>query len=227
MRDRSLVPIACGANINFDRLRFVAERAEVGEQREAILVVTIPEQPGSFRKFCAAIGPRHRTEFNDRIADPDVAHVFVGPELHARAETARIMRRLERHGFEMPDLSRNEMVKLHGHHLVGGHAAPASNDLLYRFEVPERPGALLRFLDAMRSDWNISLFRYRNHDFDYGRVLVGIQVPPGEVAAFRHFVTRVAHPFADETGNPAYRLFLAWHLAWRQQFPLFLSGSSR
>jgi threonine dehydratase len=207
-RDQSLVAIACGANINFDRLRFVAERAEVGEQREAILAVTIPERPGSFRKFCAAIGPRNITEFNYRIADPEVAHVFVGLEVPNRAETTRIIRRLERSGFDTLDLSDNEMAKLHGRHLVGGHASLASHELLYRFEFPERPGALLRFLHAMRSDWNISLFHYRNHGADYGRVLVGMQVPPKEMAEFRRFLARVGYRWVDETRNPAYRLFL-------------------
>lgn len=207
-RNQSLVAIACGANINFDRLRFVAERAEVGEQREAILAVTIPERPGSFRKFCAAIGPRNITEFNYRIADPDEAHVFVGLEVQDRAETGTIIRRLRQHGFETLDLSHNEMAKLHGRHLVGGHAALASHELLYRFEFPERPGALLRFLHAMRSDWNISLFHYRNHGADYGRVLVGMQVPPDEMAAFHRFLAKVGYSWVDETKNPAYRLFL-------------------
>ncbi|MFN8653167.1 MAG: threonine ammonia-lyase, biosynthetic [Gemmatimonadales bacterium] len=208
VRNQSLVAIACGANINFDRLRFVAERAEVGEQREAILAVTIPERPGSFRKFCAAIGPRNITEFNYRIADPDQAHVFVGLEVQGRAETRSIIGNLERHGFATLDLSDNEMAKLHGRHLVGGHAALASHELLYRFEFPERPGALLRFLDAMRSDWNISLFHYRNHGADYGRVLVGMQVPGDEMRAFRRFLSRVGYPWVEETKNPAYRLFL-------------------
>jgi threonine dehydratase len=207
-RGKSLVAIACGANINFDRLRFVAERAEVGEQREAILAVTIPERPGSFRRFCAAIGPRSITEFNYRMADPDIAHVFVGLEVQDRRETGRLVRALTRKGFKALDLSNNEMAKLHGRHLVGGHAPLASHELLYRFEFPERPGALLRFLHAMRSDWNISLFHYRNHGADYGRVLVGMQVPPGEMGAFRRFLARVGYRWVDETRNPAYRLFL-------------------
>jgi threonine dehydratase len=206
---RSLVAIACGANINFDRLRFVAERAEVGEQREAILAVTIPERPGSFRRFCAAIGPRNITEFNYRIADPELAHVFVGLQVQDRRETARIIQALTRNGFRALDLSRNEMAKLHVRHLVGGHAQLASNELLYRFEFPERPGALLRFLHAMRSDWNISLFHYRNHGADYGRVLVGVQVPPTEMPEFRRFLAKVGYRWIDESGNPAYRLFLA------------------
>jgi threonine dehydratase len=208
VRGRLLVAIASGANINFDRLRFVAERAETGEQREALLAVTIPERPGSFRRFCAAIGPRSVTEFNYRMADPDRAHVFVGIEVDDRREAGRIRRSLERSGFPALDLSDNEMAKLHVRHLVGGHAALASDEQLYRFEFPERPGALLRFLTAMRSDWNISLFHYRNHGADHGRVLVGIQVPPREQAAFRRFLTRVGYPWVEETGNPAYRLFL-------------------
>jgi threonine dehydratase len=207
-RGRSLVAIACGANINFDRLRFVAERAEVGEQREAILAVTIPERPGSFRRFCAAIGPRNITEFNYRMSDPDQAQVFAGLQVRDHGETGRILRALRRAGFRALDLSDNEMAKLHVRHLVGGHAPLASHELLYRFEFPERPGALLRFLHAMRSDWNISLFHYRNHGADYGRVLVGMQVRPAEMGSFRRFLARVGYRWVDETKNPAYRLFL-------------------
>jgi threonine dehydratase len=206
--NRELVAIASGANINFDRLRFVAERAEMGEQREAILAVTIPERPGSFKKFCTTIGPRSITEFNYRMADPDIARVFVGLEVEDRAETVRIIRALERRGFRTLDLSGNEMAKLHVRHLVGGHAPLASHELLYRFEFPERPGALMKFLNSMRSDWNISLFHYRNHGADYGRVLVGMQVPPGEMRAFRRFLDTLGYPCVAETGNPAYRLFL-------------------
>ncbi len=207
-RGRHLVAIASGANTNFDRLRFFAERAEMGEHREAILAVTIPEHPGSFRRFCAAIGPRGITEFNYRMADPERARVFVGLQVDDRRETSRIRRTLGRYGFPTLDLSDDETAKLHLRHLVGGHAALASHELLYRFEFPERPGALLRFLTAMRSDWNISLFHYRNHGADYGRVLVGIQVPPREMAAFRRFLKRVGYLWVDETGNPAYRMFL-------------------
>jgi threonine dehydratase len=207
-RDRSLVAIACGANTNFDRLRFIAERAEMGEQREALLAVTIPERPGSFRKFCAAIGPRNITEFNYRMADPERAQVFVGLAIEDRAETARVVARLRDRGLHTLDLSGNEMAKLHVRHLVGGHAALASHELLHRFEFPERPGALMRFLEAMGSDWNISLFHYRNHGADYGRVLVGMQVPPGEMRAFRRFLRGLGYPWVDESRNPAYRLFL-------------------
>jgi len=208
LRDRKLIAIACGANTNFDRLRFVAERAEVGEHRETILAVTIPERPGSFKKFCATLGSRNITEFNYRMADPDEAHVFVGVEVHDRGETAKLVRTLRRHGLKTLDLSDNEMAKLHVRHLVGGHSARADNELLYRFEFPERPGALMRFLSSMRSDWNISLFHYRNHGADYGRVLVGMQVPPREMRAFRAFLQKLGYPYVDESRNPAYRLFL-------------------
>jgi threonine dehydratase len=205
---RTLVAVASGANTNFDRLRFIAEEAEVGEHREAILAVTIPERPGSFRKFCATLGARSVTEFNYRIADSSDAHVFVGVEVQGREETARIVRNLRRHGLRTLDLSDNEMAKTHVRHMVGGRAPFARNELLYRFEFPERPGALMRFLDSMRSDWNISLFHYRNQGADYGRVLVGIQVPRQEFAAFRRFLKALGYPYAEETRNPAYKLFL-------------------
>ena len=208
IRGESLVAIACGANTNFDRLRFVAERAEVGEHREAILAVTIPEKPGSFKRFCATLGARNITEFNYRIADPKAAHVFVGVQVTGTDETAKIVRTLTRHGLKTLDLSENEMAKLHVRHLVGGHAAIAKDELLYRFEFPERPGALMRFLDNMRTDWNISLFHYRNHGADYGRVLVGMQVPKKEMAAFRRFLDELGYPYVDESSNPAYKLFL-------------------
>jgi len=205
---KTLVAVACGANMNFNRLRFVAERAEVGERRESILAVTIPERPGSFRRFCATIGPRNITEFNYRMADADEAHVFVGLGVSSREETAGIVRSLQRHGFRTLDLSDNEMAKLHVRHLVGGHAPLARDEMVYRFEFPERPGALLRFLSRMRTDWNISLFHYRNHGADYGRVLVGMQVPANEMPEFRRFLDALGYPWVDENRNPAYRLFL-------------------
>jgi threonine dehydratase len=207
-KDRTLVAVASGANTNFDRLRFIAEEAELGEQREAILAVTIPERPGSFRKFCATLGARNVTEFNYRIADSNDAHVFVGVEVRSREETGRIVRNLRRHGLRTLDLSDNEMAKTHVRHMVGGRAPFARNELLYRFEFPERPGALMRFLESMRGDWNISLFHYRNQGADYGRVLVGMQVPPKELNQFRVFLRKLGYPYADETGNPAYKLFL-------------------
>ena len=207
-RGKTLVAVASGANTNFDRLRFIAEEAELGEHREAVLAVTIPERPGSFKAFCATLGAKNITEFNYRIADSRDAHIFVGIEVEGRPETARIVRNLRRRGLTTLDLSDNEMAKWHVRHMVGGRAPFAAHELLYRFEFPERPGALMRFLQNMRSDWNISLFHYRNHGADYGRVLVGIQVPPRELKVFRLFLKRLGYPCAEETRNPAYRLFL-------------------
>jgi threonine dehydratase len=216
VRGKKLVAVASGANTNFDRLRFVAERAEVGEHREAILAVTIPERPGSFKKFCATLGARNITEFNYRFAHASEAHVFVGVEVHNRDETARIVKVLAREGLKTLDLSDDEMAKLHVRHMVGGHAPEgirkgvrgAPDELLYRFEFPERPGALMRFLSAMRTDWNISLFHYRNQGSDYGRVLVGMQVPAGDMRQFHRFLETLGYPCVDETRNPAYRMFL-------------------
>ena len=205
---RTYVAIACGANMNFDRLRFVAERAELGEEREAILAVTIPERPGSFREFCGLIGKRSITEFNYRYADARVAHLFVGLEVANRRETERLLAELARRRIDAYDLSDNEMAKLHVRHLVGGHAPAAEHEILYRFEFPERPGALMKFLDSMSAGWNISLFHYRNHGADYGRVLVGMQVPPSDKAGFRAFLDGLGYDYVEETGNPAYRMFL-------------------
>jgi threonine dehydratase len=207
-KNKTLVAVASGANTNFDRLRFIAEEAELGEHREALLAVTIPERPGSFRTFCRLLGARNVTEFNYRIAEGREAHIFVGVAVQGREETTRIVRNLRRHGLTTLDLSDNEMAKLHTRHMVGGRAPFARNELLYRFEFPERPGALMRFLDNMRSDWNISLFHYRNQGADYGRVLVGMQVPRGELGQFRAFLKKLGYPYADETRNPAYKLFL-------------------
>ena len=208
VRDRHLVAIASGANMNFDRLRFVAERAELGEKREAILAVSIPERPGSFKTFCSLIGGRVITEFNYRYADPKVAHVFVGIQVHDRAEVERLVQTLEQHELPVLDLTDNEMAKLHIRHLVGGRAPQARHEVVYRFEFPERPGALMRFLNSMSHDWNISLFHYRNHGADYGRVLVGIQVPPEEKAEFQRFLDGLGYRYWNEARNPAYKLFL-------------------
>src|SRR5450755_151205 len=202
------VAITCGANMNFDRLRFVAERAEVGEEREALFAVTIPEERGSFRRFCELIGPRAVTEFNYRIADAAVAHVFVGVATVDRAESALLAREFEGHGFATLDLTDDELAKAHLRHMVGGRSALAHDERLYRFVFPERPGALMRFLSSMPAGWNISLFHYRNQGADYGRILVGIQVPPADKKAFAGFLDTLAYPCVDETGNPAYRLFL-------------------
>jgi threonine dehydratase len=208
LRDKNLVAVASGANMNFDRLRFVAERAELGEQREAVLAVTIPEQPGSFRKFCHLLGNRSITEFNYRYADARKAHIFVGVSIQNRAEAARLIELLEHHQLPAADLTDNEMAKTHIRYMVGGHAPQAENEVLYRFIFPERPGALLDFLSRLRSDWNISLFHYRNHGADFGRVLVGMQVPPGDQASFAECLRQLGYEYTEETHNPAYRLFL-------------------
>ena len=204
----NLVAILSGANANFDNLRFVAEQAELGEKREAILAVTIPERPGSFKAFCELIGHRAITEFNYRLADPDRAHIFVGLQMADRSELEPLLGRLRAEGLEAQDLSDNDMAKLHVRHLVGGRAPTATHERVYRFEFPERPGALLRFLEHMSRGWNISLFHYRNHGADYGRVLAGIQVPPQDQAAFQAFLNGLGYQFVDEGDNPAYRLFL-------------------
>jgi threonine dehydratase len=206
--DRTLAAIACGANMNFDRLRFVAEQAEVGEQREAVLAVTIPERAGSFKRFIRLIGHRNVTEFNYRYADRAKAHVFVGLQIEGREETRRLLRRLHEAGLEARDFSDNEMAKTHVRHMVGGRAPGVAHEVLYRFEFPERPGALMKFLDSMSHDWNISLFHYRNHGADFGRVLVGMQVPPASRTAFRRSLRELGYPHWDETDNPAFRLFL-------------------
>ena len=208
IKNKTLVAIASGANMNFDRLRHVAERAELGEQREAVLAVTIPEKPGSFKAFCALIGTLSITEFNYRYADSGAAHVFVGVQVRNRGETEKLLALLERKGLKPVNMSDNEMAKLHVRHMVGGHAPQAKNETLYRFEFPERPGALVKFLDSMGQNWNISLFHYRNHGADYGRVLVGIQVPPQDKAAFKESLKRLGYPYVDESKNPAYKLFL-------------------
>ena len=208
VRDRTFVAIACGANMNFDRLRFVAERAELGEEREAVLAVTIPEEPGSFRAFCRLLGKRSITEFNYRYADPKVAHLFVGIEVANRRETDQLLTELRRQRIQAYNFSDNEMAKLHVRYLVGGHAPAAKNEILYRFEFPERPGALMKFLNSMSRGWNISLFHYRNHGADYGRVLVGMQVPPSDKGKFRGFLDRLGYDCVEETGNPAYKMFL-------------------
>ncbi len=202
------VAITCGANMNFDRLRFVAERAEVGEEREALFAVTIPEERGSFRRFCSLIGPRAVTEFNYRIAGADVAHVFVGIATVDRAESARLAQHFGSHGFPALDLTGDELAKEHVRHMVGGRSTLARDERLYRFVFPERPGALMRFLSSMPTGWNISLFHYRNQGADHGRILVGIQVPAADDAAFSRFLASLDYPCAEETGNPAYRLFL-------------------
>ncbi len=206
---KTLVALACGANMNFDRLRHVSERSEIGEQREALLAVTIPERPGSFKAFCTDLGKRSVTEFNYRYAGPGEAHIFVGVQVRNREEVAGLVRRLNRRGYATLDLSGDELAKLHLRHLVGGRAPGLADERLVRFEFPERPGALMNFLQHMPPDWNISLFHYRNHGTDVGRVLAGIQVPYGERRGFRAFLKDLHYPCWDETDHPAYSLFLS------------------
>jgi threonine dehydratase len=194
--------------MNFDRLRFVSERAEIGEQREAVFAVTIPEEKGSFRRFCETVGARNVTEFNYRIADARQAHVFVGIQIQRRDDAIDIASGLRAAGFATLDLTDDELAKLHIRHLVGGHSPLARDELLYRFEFPERPGALMKFLSSMSPNWNISLFHYRNHGADYGRILVGIQVPADEKQDFRNFLSGLGYAHQDESQHPAYRLFL-------------------
>ncbi|XZG70648.1 threonine ammonia-lyase, biosynthetic [Chitinibacteraceae bacterium HSL-7] len=212
LQDKTLVAIASGANMNFDRLRYVAEQAEMGEGREAILAVTIPERPGAFRTFCSLIGARSVTEFNYRYGDDSVAHVFVGLSIQSRHEVVDLIEKLAEHQLAAIDLTDNELAKIHIRHLVGGHAPQARHERLVRFEFPERPGALLDFLNGMASAWNISLFHYRNHGADYGRVLVGIQVPPEDDAAFTDFLAKLGYPHWLESDNPAYQLFLGGNI---------------
>jgi threonine dehydratase len=213
LKGRTLVAVTCGANMNFDRLRFVAERAEFGEQREALFAVTIPEERGSFRRFCELIGPpgaapRQVTEFNYRISDERQAHVFVGITIARRDEAEKIARHFERHGFPTVNLTGDELAKEHVRHMVGGRSELAHDERLYRFQFPERPGALMRFLSSMHPDWNISLFHYRNQGADYGRVLVGLQVPGTDARQLDAFLDGLGYAYAEETDNPVYRLFL-------------------
>ncbi len=212
LKDKNLIAVTSGANMNFDRLRFVAERAEVGEQREAIIAVTLPEKPGAYKKFLALIGNRNITEFNYRYHTASEAHVFAGIQVVDRKEAVKLVESLQKHGYATLDLSDDEMAKNHVRHMVGGHAPAVCDqgvrELLYRFEFPERPGALMNFLTQMSAGWNISLFHYRNHGADYGRVLVGMQVPPGEMPAFTEFLKNLGYAHWDESENPAYKLFL-------------------
>jgi threonine dehydratase len=212
-RGQTYAAILCGANMSVDRLRFVAERAEVGEEREALFAVTIPEERGSFKRFCALIGdlpggPRNVTEFNYRMNDSAKAHVFVGLTTQGKGESARIANHFSQHGFEALDLTHDELAKEHIRHMVGGHSALSQDERLMRFEFPERPGALMKFLSLMRPGWNISLFHYRNQGADYGRILVGLQVPAKDGKVFDKFLATLGFPFVEETLNPVYRLFL-------------------
>ena len=208
IQNETLIAIACGANMNFDRLRFVSERAELGERREAVFAVTIPEKPGSLRKFCKTLGNRSISEFNYRIANEQQAHIFVGVKVKNRADAKDIARNFEQSGFETLDLTDDELSKMHVRHMVGGKSTLAHDELLYRFEFPERPGALTNFVSAMSPNWNISLFHYRNHGADYGRIVVGMQVPKAEMTQWTAFLETLGYRYWDESDNPAYKLFL-------------------
>jgi threonine dehydratase len=206
--EQTLIAVACGANMNFDRLRFVAERAEFGERREAIFAVTIPEQPGSLRRFCECLGKRNLTEFSYRIADEKEAHIFIGVQIQNRADAVKIPASFEDCGFKTLDLTDDELTKLHVRHMVGGRSMLADHELFYRFEFPERPGALMKFVGSMSPNWNISVFHYRNNGADYGRIVVGIQVPPDEMQEWQAFLDTLGYQYGDESHNPAYKLFL-------------------
>ncbi len=207
---KTLVAISSGANTNFDRLRYISERTEVGERREALFAVTIPEQPGSYLTFCSLLGKRSITEFNYRFSTSEHAHIFVGlqvsPEKNDRAD---IFAKLSNKGYHVVDMTDNEVAKLHIRHMVGGHAPQAGDEIIYRFEFPERPGALLKFLTKLAGRWNISMFHYRNHGAAYGRVLVGLQVPERERAELEAILRDIGYPHWEETENEAYRYFLS------------------
>ena len=208
IQGKNLIGTASGANINFDRLRFVAERAELGEQREAILSVTIPEKPGAFKTFCDLLGAREVTEFNYRYCNENNAQIFVGVTISNTDDTKILLKKFNESGLIAYDLTDNEMAKLHLRYMVGGHAPDAKNEMIYRFEFPEKPGALLSFLTNMGENWNISLFHYRNHGADIGRVLIGMQVPKKDQEAFNNFLNTLEYPFVNETDNLGYKMFL-------------------
>jgi len=208
IRGKTMVCINSGANMNFDRLRHVSERAEIGEHREVLFAVAIPERPGAFMDFCRFLGPRVITEFNYRLASRDEAHIFVGMGIHSAEEANTLEKQLSANGYSVANLLLNELAKLHLRHMVGGRSMIAQDEVLYRFEFPERPGALLEFLTKLASRWNISLFHYRNHGAAFGRVLVGMEVPPQDTDEFNRFLRDVTFTFVEETSNPAYRLFL-------------------
>ena len=208
LRDQTLIAVTCGSNLNFDRLRFIAERAETGEEREALFAVSIPEERGSFKRLCQAVGDRNVTEFNYRISGERDAHVLVGVTTASRSDAEAIRQSFAAERFTAIDLVDDDLAKEHLRYMVGGRSALAVNEQLYRFQFPERPGALMRFLSSMQPNWNITLFHYRNQGADYGRILVGIQLPAGDEAAFREFAEKLGYPFVDETNNRAYQIFL-------------------
>lgn len=206
---QTLVAIDCGANINFDRLRYISERTEIGEKREAILAVTIPERRGAYKDFCKSLGKRNITEFNYRYADSKAAHIFAGVQVAAGGtDRAELLADLKGQGYDVVDMTENELAKLHIRHLVGGHAPTITDEVIYRFEFPERPGALYLFLSKLAGRWNITLFHYRNHGSASGRVLVGMQVPKSEYGELKEFLTDLNYPYWDETKNEAYKFFI-------------------
>jgi len=205
---KTFISIACGANMNFSRLRFVAERADVGESKEAVFAITIPEERGSFKRFCSLIGTRNVTEFNYRISDAKHAYIFIGISTQKQGDSAHIAKEFIKSGFDTIDLTTDELAKSHLRHMVGGRSTLANDELLYRFEFPERPGALMNFLNAMSPHWNISLFHYRNHGADYGKILVGLQVPKKNNKEFKDFLKGTGYRYWDESEHPAYQLFL-------------------
>lgn len=211
---QTLVGINCGANMNFDRLRYISERTEIGEKREAVIAVTIPEKPGSFKRFCKALSQRSITEFNYRYSEDDQAHIFVGVQVVSDDDRAELLKKLAKDGYKVVDLTENEMAKLHTRHMVGGRVfadnrSEVENEVVYRFEFPERPGALMQFLTTLGSRWNISMFHYRNHGAAEGRVLIGLQVPGKDRKAVSEALETLNYPYWDETDNPAYQLFLS------------------
>jgi threonine dehydratase len=209
LKGQTLIAIACGANMNFDRLRFVAERTEVGEAREALFAVTIPEERGSFKRFCELVGNRNVTEFNYRISDAAVAQVFVGISTTSAGDNEKLAKTFRQHGYATVDLTHDDLAAEHVRYMVGGKSPLAAGELIYRFEFPERPGALMKFLTRMQPGWNISMFHYRNQGADYSRVLVGLQVPRDERKALAGFLAELGYRHWNESDNPAYRLFLA------------------
>ena len=208
LKEKTLVAVTSGANVNFERMRFVAERAEVGEQREALFAAILPEKPGSYKSFLSLIGSHNITEFNYRFKDMQEAHVFVGIQIKSRQDATKLIETLNKRGYKSCDLTDNEIAKEHIRYMVGGHAPTVENEIVYRFEFPERPGALMNFLNQMSASWNISMFHYRNHGADYGRVLVGMQVPVGERRQFKEFLKNLGYAHWNESDNPAYKLFL-------------------
>ena len=215
LQGKQLVAVACGANMNFDRLRFVAERAELGEEREAMLAVEIPEQPGSLRNLCELLQQRSLTEFSYRMRAGDQAHIFMGVQVKDQQDRADLLALLRSNGYDCLDLSEDELSKVHLRHMVGGRlpqqndaSDPPRQELLYRFEFPERPGALMRFVNALHSNWSISIFHYRNHGADVGRIVVGVLVSPDDLESWQAVLRDLGYPSWEETSNPAYRIFL-------------------